>query len=724
MLGNYQSIFQDPASSAGRHEETDVAFLHRMFSLKNKKQNGVVFALALLLFSTGVFLFAPSAAHAGFWGFFADPVGETGTALSTVFKGLLLGVFTMVGWIASIAVTIFGWAVNPDYISGDSGLLNRASVYSMWKFIRDFFNLFFILTLLYTAFTIVFQVAKDYKKTLLSLVLAALFVNFSFPITRVIIDITNVPMFYFVNQLGSNGENQKAYLGTVLSASQLKDVLIPGAGNGGSVNLDGITVSRLMMAIVFLFIFSITLLVLAVLFVVRLAALVVLLIFSSVGFAASVIPGMHQYSDDWWKKLSQYALFGPAAMLMLFVATQFFAEIAIDNTKAQFFQVGLQNSTPDTAGFISSMAMFTIPIVILWMAMGVAGSFSVIGAGAVVGQAQKFSKWAGKKVTYNNPLARGLYSGAKARGEDSKFGRWLKSPSGTEAAIKGWTKKTGINVFGQAGRQGARTELQKLKDKQIHEQMAKDKENKLSRTDALRRLSAPDEVMRISAATSLANMDNGIQSMDDLTKALDALKDPNTGQMNSAYTEKAVEIVNKADKKIIANSVDPAGVNISGLSNLNRIVSVLGNNEKAISDLIAKVDDSAFTGSGAEYGALLNSSAMNNPNNPRHAKLRGELEYKVKKEGQSAVLVDYQLGQARAAGPITPQQEKDIVKGILDSMKANEVADQASLFTGSPHAPIAIGVIQDLQQTGPNQNLQRYQEIKKQAKGSVASVLP
>jgi len=246
-----------------------------MFLSKNKKQNKAVFTFALLLFSLGVFFLAPFSVHAGFFGFVGDSV-------EVAFKGLLYGIFVIFGWFASIGITLFEWAIKPDYISGSSGLLNRASVYEMWKFIRDFFNLFFILTLLYTAFTIVFQVAKDYKKTLLSLVLAALFVNFSFPITRVIIDATNVPMYYFANQMGSTGANQKDFLGTVLSASQIQKILIPGSEDGGTVDFDTVGVSQLLMAIIFLFIFSITILDLAVLYVVRLAALVILLIFASV----------------------------------------------------------------------------------------------------------------------------------------------------------------------------------------------------------------------------------------------------------------------------------------------------------------------------------------------------------------------------------------------------------------------------------------------------------
>lgn len=643
----------------------------------------------------------PAEARAdGFWEFFTAPAAAAGDAISNVFKGLLYGIFLAISFITSMAITLFEWAINPNYASGPTGLLNRESVYTMWKFIRDFFNLFFILTLLYTAFTIIFQVAKDYKKTLLSLVLAALFVNFSFPITRVIIDVTNVPMYYFVNQLAA-GKDGKKSLGSVLSASQLRGILIPGAEDGGTVTLSTITVSRLFMAIIFMFIFSVTLLVLAVMFVVRLVALVVLLIFSSVGFAASVIPGMKEYGDKWWKKLSEYALFGPAAMLMLVVATRFFAEIGADQTKAQFVAAATTNAGSQVAaGFIGSMAMFTIPIIMLWMAIGVATSSSLVGASVAVG----LGKGVGRYLAYKNPVMRGFAGGAKDRFQGTRVGRWLKSPSGTEAAIKGWTKKTSLNPVpgwrdNGKGRAGARTELQKLKDKQINEQIGKDKENKLSRTDAINRLKSGDEIMRVSAATSLANMDHGIQSMTDLNDVLNALKDPKTGTMNPSYSEKAVEIIAKADKKIIAETKtqDSAGniITTSGLQNLQTIIGTLGKNEKAISDLISKLDDSAFSGSGADYSAV--EAAVRSVN----ASLVGALDAKVRKEGQAKVLVDAQV----AAGATVTAA----VQGVLGSMKSiKDLVNAKSLFQDPRYQADAVSYV-------TTQPVMRYQEIKKVA---------
>ncbi len=665
----------------------------------------MVFLLALFLFSSGTFFLTPSGVQAGFLDIAAD-MGNAAidTALWPVKAIIYYMVFVPVGFFTSVAITIFEWAINPNYISGDGGLLNRPGVYDLWKFIRDFFNLFFILTLLYTAFTIVFQVAKDYKKTLLSLVLAALFVNFSFPITRVIIDVTNVPMYYFVNQMGANGSG-KDLLGTFLSASQMKQILVPNS-------LSSTSMSSLLMATVFLFLFTITLLVLAILLVVRLVALIVLLIFSSVGFAASVIPGMQKFSGQWWDNLARYALFGPASMLMLLVATRFFAEINQGDVIVQFWQTAATNSTPDSAGIISAMAMFSVPIIMMWFAIGLSSSMSIAGAGVVVGQAEKFSKWAGKK-TYNNSITRGFGSGAKDRFQGTSVGRWLKSPSTTEARIKGWTKKTSnfVNPWNASGQAGARTELQKLKDKQIHEQIGKDKENKLSQTDAINRLNSTDDVMRISAATSLANMDNGIQNMDHLNKALDALKDidPATGKrtvLNKNYTEKAVEIIAKADKKIIADTpgvpataTSPAIAPKKGLENLTAVIGSLDKNEKAITDLISKLDDSAFSGSGAQYDRL-NSvlSATGIPN------LVATLKAKAIKEGAGHVLAEDLVDRG-----VTPDAAVDAVLG--DMKAAKDVVKSVKLFTDPRFSTAARNYVVSLRTSSPD----RYLEIKKAA---------
>ncbi|MDP2838277.1 MAG: hypothetical protein Q8O53_03305 [Candidatus Moranbacteria bacterium] len=623
-------------------QQEGLTFVRSMVFLKNKKQNKGVFAFALVLFSSGLFFLGKvKTAYA------IAPLVWAGIAAASYFgigavagdtvlgglKILLYSVFTVIGWFASIAITMLDWAVNPDYISGPSGLLNRASVYVMWKFIRDFFNLFFILTLLYTAFTIVFQVAKDYKKTLLSLVLAALFVNFSFPITRVIIDATNVPMYYFANQMGSTGTN-KSILGSVLSASQIQEILIPG-------KLKDTGVSQLIMAIIFLFIFSITLLVLAVLFVVRLAALVILLIFASVGFAASVIPGMQKFSAQWWENLWKYALFGPSAMLMLFVATRFFAEISSDNTKAQFITAATTNSTPETVGFISAMAMFSIPIIMLWFAIGLGGSMAIAGGAAVTGKGKDFLKWAGRK-TYSNTLTRGIGKGIKERAENNKYAKVLTPKFWTEGS-----KQREERISGKVG--GGKPGYDRVVENQHNKKVAENEKEM--------------EELRTSA-TALKQM----------------LEPANSSKHSAAEKEAAVNILAKKEQFSNANELHDA-VEAIKASNANP-----GAQREKILALAKKANGDSLDGmSEAQY----NNMATMGPD------VKKELDRKLKTNGKTNVLVTIEM--ATNGGDRTLA-----VDSILKGMKTEDVAKQELFRSGGANKAAADTYMASIRAVNPD----------------------
>ncbi|PJA85188.1 MAG: hypothetical protein CO143_02515 [Candidatus Moranbacteria bacterium CG_4_9_14_3_um_filter_45_14] len=448
------------------------------FTEKNRKKNLTFLFVALFLFSGVIFAFSDvQSVYAvdrgdckpGYSGFFecwssgGEKMNGPDNIIVAGFKWLLLGIFTVLGWVASIAITLFEWVIKPENYSGTTGLLNQPVVYEMWKFIRDFFNLFFILVLLYIAFSVVFQIEKNFKKTILSLVLAALFVNFSYPVSRALIDVANVPMYFFANQMaasnGASADSPGSVFSSALSASHIKGVLIPGAENGGSVKTVDNSLARYFIAIIFIFIFSVTLLVLAVMFTIRLVALVMLVIFSPVGFAASIIPGLNTYSKMWWDNFWKYAILGPAAMLMLLIAIRFFAALGDEKTGvfSSLKSVATEKVASDPT-FFASMALFTVPIIMLWMAMGLAQKFSIAGASSVVGMGQQFSKWAGKKL-YDNPVGRGLkkagYEGKLGGVNLTKYTPFLRPKWWNEQGKVGATIEGGI-VGGRAGAQAQR----------------------------------------------------------------------------------------------------------------------------------------------------------------------------------------------------------------------------------------------------------------------------
>lgn len=402
---------------------------------KNQKKKYKYFSLIAILFVSSFFLLSPHAAYAGIGDVAWAAVEATFNAtFGLIIKAIFYAILQVLGMFLSVAVSLFGYVVDAAHFQQ---LFQLPAVYEMWKFIRDFFNLFFILSLLYIAFTIIFQIASDYKKTLLSLVLAALFINFSFPISRALIDAANVPMYFFINQAvpAKDMNSPEKALGTVLSASNIKDILIPqSVGNFYSRSL-----AQYIMSIIVMFLMSVSLLVLATMLLIRILALFILVIFSSVGFAGAVIPGMQKYSSMWWDNFAKYALFGPASMLMLLITVRILESLQSSGFTKDMGNVVRKNVADSDITNVTAMATYLVPIILLWFTIGLAQTMSLAGAGSVVGTAQKFSKWAGKL-----PLAGAKFGGRKyekwavGKGNAGKY----FAPSTYAGAWKAWREES------------------------------------------------------------------------------------------------------------------------------------------------------------------------------------------------------------------------------------------------------------------------------------------
>ena len=144
---------------------------------------GAVFFLCAVFWLVPHLSFAAEASKesvpSGFFGYVFE-------AIKSAISWILYKIFQVLVWVGAAAIGLFSFALNADLISGPKGLLNQPVIYELWKFIRDFCNIFFILMLLIGAFSMVFQLSSyNAKKTLLSIILMALFVNFSFPLSQI-----------------------------------------------------------------------------------------------------------------------------------------------------------------------------------------------------------------------------------------------------------------------------------------------------------------------------------------------------------------------------------------------------------------------------------------------------------------------------------------------------------------------------------------------------------
>jgi len=285
------------------------------------------------------------------------------------------------GMLLSAAQTIFEWIIVPDNMTA---VMNNSAVYDMWRFVRDFFNTSLIMILLFSAFATIFQASTGYhyKKVLLNLVIMALLVNFSYPISRFIIDMSNVFMYGFLNQLGGAGS-----FWSIIEKSGVHKII-------GGANPD---IAYLFAAVIFTFMFAVTMVTIAILLVIRTIALTIFIIFSPIAFLGSTQPGtdLANAASGWWKEFMKYCFAGPIMIFMLVLANQMI--IAISSASNGLGTIAkLQANNADLSGLIASISFFSLPLVILWLGIERAQSSGIAGAGMVVGTGTKLMNWTGK----------------------------------------------------------------------------------------------------------------------------------------------------------------------------------------------------------------------------------------------------------------------------------------------------------------------------------------
>ncbi|NTU67228.1 MAG: hypothetical protein HGB08_04910 [Candidatus Moranbacteria bacterium] len=441
-------------------------------------------------------------------------------SIMEVFKCLLLYVLYFAKLVLNMAFLLFKWTIDVDSLNK---VMGSSVIYQIWKIVRDMLNILFIMTLLFSAFATVLQIQSyNYKKILLNLIIMALLVNFSFPITRFIIDVSNVIMYFFVNTLLNGGSGAD----DLLSSSMLGPLL-------GNVSTKD-SLLFLIAAIVFVFVFAITILVLAVLLLIRTVALSILIIFSSVAFVGSIVPGtsLAKTAHGWWSSLMEYSFFGPVMVFMVYIAAKMMTIIPKDQFRDM---ANATNTDSQTAIFISAATFYVIPLVILWMGMLSAKRGSVIGSSIVVSTGMKwggrFARGAGRGGLMATSRATGTMGLGNALGEGWKnfkkngplFGTDIQDRKKAE-----WQKRLSGVKFGD------KNAVRDLDRKKVNELRKEWKDNGgASDEDIQNSLKSKNKVEQMAAALEAAEKNGfkddkragGLSAFEQYKKALESIKD-------------------------------------------------------------------------------------------------------------------------------------------------------------------------------------------------------
>jgi hypothetical protein len=228
--------------------------------------------------------------------------------LGLIFKTLLLGLVNVLAVLVSTAGLLFDLTIDQDFFRA---LIGNEGLYQGWVIVRDILNMFFMLILLFSAFATIFQVEKYHlRKIIIMLVIMALLVNFSFPITRFIIDFSNSAMYFLVEYTGGGST-------VVGNFTNLGGVL----REASSINSE---FSALFLNIIFLFIMFCTMIAIGLNLLIRILALAILIILSPAGFVFAFFPSTKNVANDWWSALFKYAILGPVMVFFLYLAVLMF----------------------------------------------------------------------------------------------------------------------------------------------------------------------------------------------------------------------------------------------------------------------------------------------------------------------------------------------------------------------------------------------------------------
>ncbi|HHX58947.1 MAG TPA: hypothetical protein GX706_04270 [Candidatus Moranbacteria bacterium] len=242
--------------------------------------------------------------------------------LRLVFAGLL-----------NLAVSFFSFIISPDLAKevffGDQ---SKKAIITGWTLVRDFLNMFYLLILVFLAIATILRVNRFSDKKLFIFVLfSAFLINFSLPITLVVIDASNLAMSFFFNGFCDAMSTQPQANVSDLTKLQKscpermstyfldRSKIIQGfvLKEGSIAPYLGAFLEALvlmLMAIAFLF--------LAISLLVRYLAFWVLLILSPFAFFSFAWPsnsGIGAAWGDWSKKLFHYAAYGPVLLFFLFL---------------------------------------------------------------------------------------------------------------------------------------------------------------------------------------------------------------------------------------------------------------------------------------------------------------------------------------------------------------------------------------------------------------------
>jgi hypothetical protein len=333
-----------------------------------------------------------------------------------------LGCFVQIGYVLFVTIPSFILSIAAHFfnymtlLTLSSDMYDKDFIGKIWRIVRDFANIFFILILLYAALQLILNLGHDAKKIVVGVIVVALLVNFSLFFTRVVIDASNVVGLIFYNRIKTDNvpnkpisqRGEKDISGALVSRFNINNFFTSTTvqqATGGQKKMDE-RVSLAMMTIYAVVIFPLAyaFIVVGLAFLGRMVMLMILMMMAPLAFVTGAVPSWREVKTigfkDWLHKLLQTSFMAAVFMFILYIvseilAANIFSDVASNQGIAALL-IGLfvpavviimlllkgakyaQEASGDLAGKIAGG--------VGKMAMGFVGG-TLLGAAAVAGRA-------------------------------------------------------------------------------------------------------------------------------------------------------------------------------------------------------------------------------------------------------------------------------------------------------------------------------------------------
>jgi len=299
------------------------------------------------------------------------------TAIITLLLQLVLLVTNL---FVSIAGAILWWVLSPYFMSlpyTSGGIVDVG-----WPIVRDFINMFFIIALVVIGLATALRI-KEYQvqKTLPTLIIIAILINFTPVICGLIVDASNIIMNFFLEELTG-----LRVMVTVFSTQG--SLLLEMFSHPFDIRYASAALGKTIGLIAFGGIATFVFLLYSVLFIMRYIMIWVLVIVSPIAFFSRIFPatkrGEYAFKsilswDEWWKQFIEWSLIGITAGFFLYLGEQLMV-MAPDFIPGVYPEgIGGMLATP-IIDFMNNLLPYGVVLAFLLLGFFVATSTSALGA--------------------------------------------------------------------------------------------------------------------------------------------------------------------------------------------------------------------------------------------------------------------------------------------------------------------------------------------------------